>query len=197
MLQASLQTIHGLEADIGAILETEKEEKEMRVADMEMNKASNLMKHKAELANRPARDWFQSEREKKAAVRSVRDEMDRKKASLKEKSGDVDFNRDGDDESKRSRSDRRNDKRQSRAESRKSKADAELRSEQGHQKSTKVPLKAKIHKLGSGTGGSEDEEEEWDGREGTKVNKGKRRAEKKKLKRQAFEVRTGPSLAPS
>ena len=42
---------HSLEADIGAILETEKEEKEMRVADMESNcDADVTRKHTGVLA---------------------------------------------------------------------------------------------------------------------------------------------------
>ncbi|KAI0562842.1 RNA helicase [Gracilaria domingensis] len=48
-----------------AVLKEEKQEKEMRLAEMELNKASNLMKHADQIYARPARTWFQTEGEKK------------------------------------------------------------------------------------------------------------------------------------
>ncbi|TPX63430.1 hypothetical protein SpCBS45565_g06613 [Spizellomyces sp. 'palustris'] len=45
----------------------EKEEKEMRKAEMEISKAQNIMEHEAEIKSRPARTWFQTEKEKAQA----------------------------------------------------------------------------------------------------------------------------------
>jgi ATP-dependent RNA helicase DDX27 len=39
----------------------------MRQADMELKKGQNMMEHEAEIFSRPARTWFQSEKEKRAA----------------------------------------------------------------------------------------------------------------------------------
>lgn len=50
---------------VKAIYEEEKEEKEMRKADMEVSKAQNMILHQSEISARPARTWFQSEKERK------------------------------------------------------------------------------------------------------------------------------------
>lgn len=39
----------------------------MRVAEMEITKGQNLIEHRDEIMSRPARTWFQTEREKKLA----------------------------------------------------------------------------------------------------------------------------------
>ena len=49
--------VRGAESDISDILKQERTEKELRLAEMEANKASNLMKHAAAIAARPARTW--------------------------------------------------------------------------------------------------------------------------------------------
>ena len=50
--------VRGAESDISDILKQERTEKELRLAEMEANKASNLMKHAAAIAARPARTWY-------------------------------------------------------------------------------------------------------------------------------------------
>jgi ATP-dependent RNA helicase DDX27 len=45
-------------------LQEERVEKEERLAMMEANKASNMMEHADEIKARPARSWFQTEKEK-------------------------------------------------------------------------------------------------------------------------------------
>lgn len=52
---------------VAAILQQEKEEKMLQKAEMEANKASNLLKHEEEIHSRPARTWFQSAKEKRRA----------------------------------------------------------------------------------------------------------------------------------
>jgi ATP-dependent RNA helicase DDX27 len=39
----------------------------MRQADMELKKGQNIIEHEAEIYARPARTWFQSEKEKQNA----------------------------------------------------------------------------------------------------------------------------------
>eukprot|EP01104_Vermistella_antarctica_P002788 TRINITY_DN129_c0_g4_i1.p1 TRINITY_DN129_c0_g4~~TRINITY_DN129_c0_g4_i1.p1 ORF type:complete len:889 (+),score=321.78 TRINITY_DN129_c0_g4_i1:24-2669(+) len=62
--------IKGMSEDIALILEQEGEEKEIRVAEMEANRAQNILIHEREIFGRPARTWFQTEEEK----RSVREQ---------------------------------------------------------------------------------------------------------------------------
>ena len=67
-----LSKIRSLEVDVADIFKQERTEKELRVAEMEANKASNLMKHASEIQHRPARSWFQTEKEKKDVKNRVR-----------------------------------------------------------------------------------------------------------------------------
>lgn len=48
-----------LGGEIKAILKQEEEEKQMRLSEMEVNKARNLVEHEAEIFSRPARTWIQ------------------------------------------------------------------------------------------------------------------------------------------
>ena len=45
----------------------EKEEKALRQAEMELKKGENIMEHEKEIFSRPARTWFQTEKEKQNA----------------------------------------------------------------------------------------------------------------------------------
>lgn len=51
---------------IEEVKEEEKLARELIQAEMELNKASNIMKHKQEIESRPKRTWFQSESDKKS-----------------------------------------------------------------------------------------------------------------------------------
>ncbi|XP_062500665.1 probable ATP-dependent RNA helicase DDX27 [Corticium candelabrum] len=51
-----------LEKDIKDILKQEDEEKQMRRAEMEMNKARNMIEHQREIFSRPARTWFETKK---------------------------------------------------------------------------------------------------------------------------------------
>ncbi|GJE86099.1 DEAD-domain-containing protein [Phanerochaete sordida] len=53
-----------LKDDITGVLQDEKEEKQFRQAEMELRKGQNLIEHEEEIKSRPARTWFQSEKEK-------------------------------------------------------------------------------------------------------------------------------------
>ena len=67
-----VERIGGVEDQVAAVLQEEAEEKAIRVAEMEANKASNLMAHHDEIMARPARSWFQTETEKQAVKDAVR-----------------------------------------------------------------------------------------------------------------------------
>lgn len=67
--------IDSLGAAVNTVLKEEKQEKEMRLAEMELGKAGNMLKHADDIYARPARTWFQSESEKleeKAKARKQR-----------------------------------------------------------------------------------------------------------------------------
>ncbi|KAL6591924.1 DEAD-domain-containing protein [Neocallimastix sp. 'constans'] len=59
--------INGFKNQIKEILDEEKEEKAIRIAEMEANKATNILKYQEEINSRPAKTWFQTEKEKKLA----------------------------------------------------------------------------------------------------------------------------------
>jgi ATP-dependent RNA helicase DDX27 len=59
------ETIKGLQDTIKEIYGEEKEDKALTMAEMEMRKAQNRLDHEDEILARPARTWFQSEKEKK------------------------------------------------------------------------------------------------------------------------------------
>lgn len=56
--------LEGLERDVIQILKAEREEKELRKAEMEAQKASNMIDHRDEIYSRPARTWFQTKAQK-------------------------------------------------------------------------------------------------------------------------------------
>lgn len=58
------ETINELEKDILSILQEEREERQIRIAEMEAQKAQNLMDHEEEIYSRPKKTWFQSEKQK-------------------------------------------------------------------------------------------------------------------------------------
>ncbi|KAI9454005.1 DEAD-domain-containing protein [Russula earlei] len=56
--------LESLKDEIAEVLREEKEEKQLRQAEMEVKKGQNMLEHEAEIYSRPARTWFQSSREK-------------------------------------------------------------------------------------------------------------------------------------
>ncbi|KAF7320322.1 DEAD-domain-containing protein [Mycena kentingensis (nom. inval.)] len=61
------EALEGLKDEISAILQEEKEEKQLRQAEMELRKGQNIIEHAAEIYSRPARTWFQTGKEKAKA----------------------------------------------------------------------------------------------------------------------------------
>ena len=56
-----------MEGEIEAVLEEEKEEKILNIAERDIKKGENLVVHEGEIKSRPRRTWFESEKEKKEA----------------------------------------------------------------------------------------------------------------------------------
>jgi len=59
--------LDALKKEIAEILEEEKEEKQLRQAEMELKKGQNMIEHEEEIYSRPARTWFQSGKDKSKA----------------------------------------------------------------------------------------------------------------------------------
>lgn len=61
------EAISALRPEIEQVLAEEKEERALRQAEMQMTKGENMLAHGDEIYSRPARTWFQSEKEKSAS----------------------------------------------------------------------------------------------------------------------------------
>lgn len=57
--------VEAKESTIEEVLQEEKEEKEILQAELQLAKASNLVKYEKEIQSRPKRTWFESEKDKK------------------------------------------------------------------------------------------------------------------------------------
>ncbi|KAH9082149.1 DEAD-domain-containing protein [Lactarius deliciosus] len=53
-----------LKGEIAGVLTEEKEEKQLRQAEMEVTKGQNILEHEAEIYSKPARTWFQTGKDK-------------------------------------------------------------------------------------------------------------------------------------
>ncbi|KAG8219828.1 DEAD-domain-containing protein [Butyriboletus roseoflavus] len=60
--------VESLKPEIASILQEEREEKQIRRAEMELSKSQNMIDHEAEIFSRPARTWFQTEKERSKAA---------------------------------------------------------------------------------------------------------------------------------
>ncbi|PCH33623.1 DEAD-domain-containing protein [Wolfiporia cocos MD-104 SS10] len=77
--------------DIAEVLREEKEEKQLRRAEMELKKGQNMIEHEAEIYSRPARTWFQTGKEKAKAEALSKQQYESGTSSAskgKEKKGD-------------------------------------------------------------------------------------------------------------
>lgn len=64
--------VESLGDDIQRVIFMEREERAIRKAEMEATKMQNLLEHEDEIRARPARTWFQTEREKKDVARRAK-----------------------------------------------------------------------------------------------------------------------------
>ncbi|KAH8988941.1 DEAD-domain-containing protein [Lactarius akahatsu] len=56
--------LESLKGEIAGVLTEEKEEKQLRQAEMEVTKGQNILEHEAEIYSKPARTWFQTGKDK-------------------------------------------------------------------------------------------------------------------------------------
>ncbi|WBW71720.1 ATP-dependent RNA helicase Ddx27/Drs1 [Schizosaccharomyces osmophilus] len=56
-----------LEEVVDKVTNEEKQEREIKIAERDLKKGENIIKHSGEIRSRPARTWFQSEKQKKAS----------------------------------------------------------------------------------------------------------------------------------
>eukprot|EP01117_Protostelium_nocturnum_P013601 TRINITY_DN5091_c1_g1_i4.p1 TRINITY_DN5091_c1_g1~~TRINITY_DN5091_c1_g1_i4.p1 ORF type:complete len:812 (+),score=400.78 TRINITY_DN5091_c1_g1_i4:161-2596(+) len=71
-IERTMELIASMEADVKQIIKEEKIDKVMAIADMEANKALNIMEHGDTIKSRPARTWFLTEREKKTKAKELK-----------------------------------------------------------------------------------------------------------------------------
>lgn len=63
-----LETLEELKPEVDAVLREEKEEKALRIAEMELKKGENMVEHADEIFGRPKRTWFQTGADKDKAA---------------------------------------------------------------------------------------------------------------------------------
>jgi len=67
VIQKCKQQIEGMESDIQSISSSERHDRRLRLAELEANRAQNMMTHEKSILSRPPKTWFQSEKEKMAS----------------------------------------------------------------------------------------------------------------------------------
>lgn len=93
-VQKMSTAIDALKSDIEEVIAEEKEERALRQAEMQMQKSENMLAHQDEIYSRPARTWFQSEKDKAESKGASREEyvakMDAARAAEKRKAKEKD-----------------------------------------------------------------------------------------------------------
>jgi len=74
-----------MEDEIEEVLREEKEEKQLAQVEMQVKKGENLIKYEEEIAARPKRTWFETEKDKKAAKEAGRAELNGVREAMKKK----------------------------------------------------------------------------------------------------------------
>ncbi|MCJ1439487.1 nucleolar DEAD-box protein required for synthesis of 60S ribosomal subunit [Xylographa pallens] len=87
LADAWAERINGMEAEVDALLEEEKEEKLVGKGEMELRKGENMIQFGGEIMARPKRTWFESEQEKRAAKGVGRKELNGEGAKAGRKEG--------------------------------------------------------------------------------------------------------------
>ncbi|RYP39860.1 hypothetical protein DL767_001979 [Monosporascus sp. MG133] len=77
--------VDDMDEEIDAIMQEEKEEKQLANAEMQIKKGENMVLHEDEIKSRPKRTWFETEKDKKKAKDAGRAELNGLKDSLKKK----------------------------------------------------------------------------------------------------------------
>ncbi|KAK6497531.1 nucleolar DEAD-box protein required for synthesis of 60S ribosomal subunit [Arthrobotrys musiformis] len=74
-----------MEGDIEGILDDEKEEKQLLQVEMQLRKGENMIKYEEEIASRPRRTWFETEKDKKKAKEAGKAELNGVQVEKKKK----------------------------------------------------------------------------------------------------------------
>ncbi|EPY50825.1 ATP-dependent RNA helicase Ddx27/Drs1 [Schizosaccharomyces cryophilus OY26] len=77
--------IKDLEDVVNKVLNEEKQEREIKIAERDLKKGENIIKHSDEIRSRPARTWFQSEKEKKASKAQTSENPDKTSLAKRKK----------------------------------------------------------------------------------------------------------------
>ncbi|KAG0567645.1 hypothetical protein KC19_7G151100 [Ceratodon purpureus] len=64
--------IEEMEDGVREVMQAEREEKALRKAEMEVNKAQNMMEHEKEIYSRPKREWFLTTKEKRTTAAAAK-----------------------------------------------------------------------------------------------------------------------------
>lgn len=67
--------INLLEEPMSKVMNQEREEFQLQKAEMELQKAQNLINYKEEIYNRPKKEWFQSIKQKNASNKTGKEEV--------------------------------------------------------------------------------------------------------------------------
>ncbi|KAF4637894.1 hypothetical protein G7Y89_g187 [Cudoniella acicularis] len=81
------EKVEEMQDKIEEILQEEKEDKQLAQVEMQVKKGENMIVHEDEINSRPKRTWFESERDKKAAKKIGRAELNGTESVLKKKGG--------------------------------------------------------------------------------------------------------------
>ncbi|KAI1150751.1 P-loop containing nucleoside triphosphate hydrolase protein [Nemania diffusa] len=79
--------IEALADEIAAVAQEEKEEKQIAMAEMQIRKGENMVRHEDEIKARPKRTWFETQADKKAARDAGFNELNGLREALKKKGG--------------------------------------------------------------------------------------------------------------
>lgn len=78
LIKSTYMRVQELRPEIKEIIQEEREEKELRRTEMELTKGQNMLEHEDEIKSRPARTWFQSQKEKERSKATGKQEYNDK-----------------------------------------------------------------------------------------------------------------------
>ena len=83
-LESQKEKIGDLEDDIKKILDQERVERELRLAEMEVKKAQNMIDYREQIYSRPKRDWFISNDMKKKINDEAKEALSKEDMAIEE-----------------------------------------------------------------------------------------------------------------
>ncbi|XP_038068012.1 probable ATP-dependent RNA helicase DDX27 [Patiria miniata] len=98
VVQKYRDKIASMEEDIEEVMRLEEEEKEIRITELQMHKASAMLEHQKEIFSRPKRTWFQTHKERVQEMDKLQlqpgkmDKKSKKRAKKQQQQADEDPN---------------------------------------------------------------------------------------------------------